>query len=1430
MGIGVLGTLTVDDEPVSLSPRDRVVLSALAARPGRVVSRDTLGEALWGGSPPASSAKVLQGCISRIRRLLGTHAVETAPPGYRLALPEEDVDAVRFERTVARARDLAALGQVDRAGHLVDDTLALWRGRPLPDLEDWESGRVEADRLEELRREAEELRVDCYLRAGRHHEVLADAAALVREEPTREARWALLARAQYQDGSQAEALATLQQARELLADELGLDPGRALTQLQELVLRQDPSLLPEAGTTRTPDHCPYRGLAAYDVGDAETFFGRDSEVAACLRLLSDQGVLAVVGPSGSGESSLVRAGVAAALTRRGTRVRVITPGDAPVRALEALPRRSRRETLVVDQCEEAFSQAVGEAQRSEFLDRLADHAGRAPLVVALRADRLADVARHPAFARLLERGLHLLGGMDEPSLREAIETPARQAGLILEPGLVDLLLREVEGEPGALPLLSHALQETWLRREGSTLTVAGYRSTGGIRGAVAQTAEQVYENVDPTQRHLMRELMIRLVSAGTRGEPSRVRAPRTRVIVEPAQERLVDDLVAARLLTSEEGLIEIAHESLARAWPRLTDWLDEDVEGQRILHHVTSAADAWESLGRPDSELYRGARLQQALAWRDRAQVELTPVEEEFLEAARRATEAEEQALVERARHQAALIRRQRVALVSGAVALALALAAGGVALRQSDRAQAGEEAALASERVAQAGRIGARALTVEDPSTALLLGVEAVRTDDNPQTRRYLREAMARRPALVASTEETEEPLLGLSVNAERNDVVAYGFDNTVHRFDLASGEHVAEYDLDGPEAARRSLFETGELVGTDDGSMVAVGQNNFVDPAVLLLDRETLRPLPEQLTGLPVRGAKVGGLDVSADGRWLAATLVLTTPDPAPSLDTDFVDFYALVWDLSRPARQPWKLPLPPMSNGWSRARISEDGRTLFVGTPPRAYRVRGRGARELWRRADLISFGGSRIDLSPDGRRLAVGYDDSAFVLDTRTGRTVAHLGAGEGVSWVADVQFSPDGTRLAAADGRRLHVWDVATGETLLRADQGTLVTLDYSSDDDVVHLTGDHGVETWDVAGDRRFITRRATTTHVDDGVGLNIIPSVDGSHYAELVKNGDPYGGGPSDVRLVDIATGTAVRRATIGFMNLPVGSWHPDGTTYVAGTPAGEVVSVPLRGPVGRFRASEVDLVAAEYAPDGKHVVVLDEDSRVRRFTAGGGAAGPSVRLPASGKALAVAPDSRTAIVLVADPPLGPQESSPADRWVLVDVVGGRVLRTGELPPSENEYGWEAVHFPPDSADRVALSGWGGVQVLDLGAERPASGRVAAHTEFAYGDYTADGSLVVSGGENGPDWGGDGRVVLWDGKDGTVVDVAMIEPELWFKPVMLPDGHTVLAIGPESIHRWDTRINRALDAACRAAGRSMTQVEWRTKVGDDLPYHATCG
>ena len=295
MGITVLGPLTVDGSG-RLSPRDRVVLQALATRAGHPVSVDELSDALWGDRPPASAAKILQGCIVRLRKELGPDAIDTAPQGYVLMLPPDQVDAVRFERVVGRARELLTLGEADRAAFQLTEALALWHGAAFAELADWQPGIAEARRLDELRLEAEELRVDAHLRSGRHREVLAEAQSMVRSAPLRERRWTLLALAQYQAGNQGEALRTIHGLKSVLLSQLGIDPGPDVVALEQAILRQDSSLLSGAPVGAAGSSCPWQGLMAYDIADAERFFGRQDDVDACLDIVRRTSFLALVGP------------------------------------------------------------------------------------------------------------------------------------------------------------------------------------------------------------------------------------------------------------------------------------------------------------------------------------------------------------------------------------------------------------------------------------------------------------------------------------------------------------------------------------------------------------------------------------------------------------------------------------------------------------------------------------------------------------------------------------------------------------------------------------------------------------------------------------------------------------------------------------------------------------------------------------------------------------------------------------------------------------------------------------------------------------------------------------------------------------------------------------------------------------------------------
>ncbi|MEV5962085.1 BTAD domain-containing putative transcriptional regulator [Kribbella sp. NPDC051952] len=792
----MLGPLTIEGEWRNLARRDRVVLAALAVHPGEVVSAGALADALWGERPPASAAKVIQGCVYRLRKLLGSHAIETSTDGYRLTVPPDQIDSQRFEHAVARAGVLLAAGEAERAAVVLSDVLTLWRGRPFDEVADWDVARIEVARLTELRQLAQESYVESSLRSGGHEGVLGKAQALTAEAPLRERRWALLATAQYQAGRQGEALETLRRLRVVLDNELGLDPSPEIDALEQAILRQDPALVVPSAPPEPSTVCPYQGLKPYDVDDAELFFGRDDEVATGLRKLADRSILAVVGPSGCGKSSLIRAGIAASLRSDRRQVVTITPGLHPVRALAAaLPGQGLLPTLVVDQCEEVFSLCPDAAERAAFLTRLTDHAATAPLILSFRADRLADISSHPGFAHAVENGMHLLTAMSEADLRVAITEPARIASLVVEPGLVDLLVADVAGQPGALPLMSHALAETWQRREGRTLTVAGYRASGGIQGAVAQSAEQIHGRLSPEQQPMLRDLLLRLVTPGPDGQPVRSRLPRRTVVTGPESDVLIDLLISSRLVTSDDGVVELAHEALARAWPRLRGWLEDDLEGQQILHHLTQVADSWESLGRPESELYRGVRLAKALQWQQDAAPVLTATESEFLAAGERLSAAELHAAEERARQQIRVNRRLRAALSTAAVLLVGALIAGLLAAGQAGRADRQAAAADQAAVAADAGRAGAKAVVQTDIDTSVLLAVAGVRMKESPESRANLLAALAKHPQLVRSMKTEKLASYGIQVTADGRRVLLYDANGTVLLYDLASGRRLAAH-----------------------------------------------------------------------------------------------------------------------------------------------------------------------------------------------------------------------------------------------------------------------------------------------------------------------------------------------------------------------------------------------------------------------------------------------------------------------------------------------------------------------------------------------------------------------------------------------------------------------------------------------------------
>ncbi|MGN6474277.1 MAG: nSTAND1 domain-containing NTPase [Mycobacteriales bacterium] len=448
------------------------------------------------------------------------------------------------------------------------------------------------------------------------------------------------------------------------------------------------------------DLCPYKGLAPFEPTDAAYFYGREKLVGDLAARSVGAGMLAVVGPSGSGKSSVVMAGLlpslAGGLLPGSDRwvQQVIRPGSQPMKALSAvLPQqRNDRLVLVVDQFEETFTSCENVAEQADFIARLVDLAhdpDRHIVVVTIRADFTGHCTPWPELSQLIADNLVLVGPMTDDELHRAIELPARRVGLRVESSLADALVSEVSDEPGGLPLLSTALVELWQGRDDGWLRYRTYEATGGVRAAVARLAEASYSQLSAHEQEIARSLLLRLVGEGEGDAAVRRRAPLNEFDDEPAVVAILTRLTEDRLLTRDDDHIEIAHEALIREWPRFRGWLDEDATGRQLRQHITQAAKTWSERGEDDADLYRGARLSATLDWSAAHLRDLNQLERSFLERSR-------QASVRDADKQRRTNRRLRGLLAGTALFLVVALIAGILAVVQRGHARTAQTAAEA--------------------------------------------------------------------------------------------------------------------------------------------------------------------------------------------------------------------------------------------------------------------------------------------------------------------------------------------------------------------------------------------------------------------------------------------------------------------------------------------------------------------------------------------------------------------------------------------------------------------------------------------------------------------------------------------------------------------------------------------------------------
>lgn len=978
---------------------------------------------------------------------------------------------------------------------------------------------------------------------------------------------------------------------------------------------------------------PYRGLARFEPGDHARFFGRARLTESLTALAERHRCVVVLGPSGSGKSSLLRAGLVPWLRNtedpglRPATIRILTPGPRPVRDHRKLfaPAEGPGDTwLVVDQFEEIFTLCHDAEQQREFVRLVLsaqEPGSRLRVVVGMRADFYARCLEHEGLARVLGEASLPVGPMTPDELREVIVKPAAAAGLIVERALTARLVEEVHGAPGALPLLSHTLLETWLRRRGRTLTVQGYEAAGGVHGAIAQTAEDFYARLAPDRAETARHILLRLITPGdgapdTRRPIGRGELATTRCAVRDAgPETVLHELARARLVTLDDDTVDLAHEALITSWPRLRRWIEDNRERLRRHRRLTAASRNWHERDRDSGALLRGTELGEAQdAFPTPEQrTELTALEADFLSQSTRAKR--------RRTHRA----RQVISALS--VLLVLALAATAVAVRKTTAADTQRRLAVSREHAARADQ-----LRENRPEAAMVLALRGYRQSPTEEARNSLLSAQAR----VYANQFTghTDTVQGVAFSPDGDTLATASFDHSVKLWDVRTHRLLAT--LTGHTDA------VNGVAFSPDGDTLATAGN---DRSVKLRDVRTRRPLAT-LTG---HTNMVEAVAFAPDGRTLAS---------ASS------DRTVRLWDV-RTHRK--RAVLTGHADAVYRLAFSPDGRLLASADTGRTTRLWDVSSHRT--HAVLTGRTGAvtTVAFSPDGRTLATADREHAVKLwDVPSRRPRATLTGHKGA--VYGVAFSPDGRTLAGAstDGT-VRLWDPRSHRALATLTmKKPLYAVAFSPDSRTLATGGQEPTaRLWDVASHRKTaelpdrsgsITRRAP--FADRRAFLTVDQKAMAARWSTAAPRVRPApvrfpervvsASASSDGRVL----ATADRDRTIRVWNLATGkrvitlrkaTWTlrlvgitPDGRTLAAGGRDGTVRTwdVATGRPTAVLRnARPVNALALR--PDGRAVAFVSDDGVTRLWnTRSRQRPRPLPGPPDVSLVLAFSPDGRTLAV----------------------------------------------------------------------------------------------------------------------------------------------------------------------------------------------------
>ncbi|MET7637187.1 WD40 repeat domain-containing protein [Streptomyces sp. NPDC005438] len=1153
---------------------------------------------------------------------------------------------------------------------------------------------------------------------------------------------------------------------------------------------------------------PYLGLSRFEPKDSDLFFGREQLVDQLHELTRRFPFTAVFGPSGSGKSSLLRAGLIPRLREgngegpRPARVRILTPGAHPMARRERLvPDEAPGPTYVlVDQFEELFTLCQDPGERADFIEALLSAGqpdSRLRVVIAVRADFLGQCAQHAGLTEVLQRATLLTGPMNREELQRAVVQPAIARGFQVQRSLTQRVIREVEDEPGALPLMSHAMLETWRHRRGHMLTETAYDATGGLHGAIAKTAEKVYAGFSPEEAEQARRVLLRLVAPGD-GTPD-TRRPTDRAELGAELDRggpgqtttVVDRLVEARLLTLDDGVVDLAHEALITAWPRLRGWIDSERDRLRLHRQLTQAARDWETLDQDPGALYRGSRLASAREAfpEEISERELTPSEREFLRASRH-------------QYQRKVRWRRTVTAVLAALCLIASVAAV-VAVQQRETAQSERNTAMFQQMVTKAD-----GLRDSRRSLAARLDV-AARGMDSPADleTRLLSDAGA---------------TLSTPLSGHHGVVSSTSFSPDGKT--LASGGHdrkVRLWDTSDPLRARPLGSPPGRL--PDRVEDVRFGRGGRL-LAAALHDRtvrlwDTSRPRSPRPLGGPLRTRD-------------AAPTTLAFSPKGDVLVTGAEDGALRLWDLDDPAHpEPLGKPLKAHQGGVQAVTFSPDGDLLASGGRDEALRLwdvsRPGRVRELGDGRTAHHAPVWSVAFSPDGDSVATGGFDATVRLwdvhDPKRARQRAEPQEHEAPVW--SVEFSPDGkSLLSGGEDNTVRLWNVVNpdypqplGDPMTGhqggvwsvgfrpGDPHTLTSAGYSGDLMLWHRP--HGVMT-------DFTNPLTSLAHSPDGRLLATASTDDGAIRLWNVRH-------PDRPRLLRRLEAHDDRVTSVAFA--------PDGKTLASG---GEDDTVRLwdlddpahPAPLGKpLKAHREPVLTVAFAPDGRTLASGGADRTVRLWQLRGRkqprpAGTLSAQRDGTIHQLAFAPDGRTLATA--------HEHSTVRLWGLRDHAAPRPLRrlTGH---QERVF---SVAFSPDGRTLASGGEDRALRLWDVARPdrarrlgKPLNGHAGKIDAVV---FSPDGDRLATA-------SGDRTVRLWDVHDRR-------HPRTWGQPLtghtstvttvsFSPDGTTLASAGYDLTTRlWSLDVDGAEHRVCARTRGLLNRTVWEEQL-PRLPYPGSC-